>query len=222
MKHLALHWKILIGMILGLLIGIAFSHFDLQEFVKFWIKPFGIIFINLLKLIAIPLILVSLIKGIVDLHDISKFKVMGIRTFIFYIATTVTAVCIGLLLVNIIKPGNNVSQETITQMASNFSGNMRTNIDKANASPSGPLQFLVDMVPDNFFSAASSNGNMLQIIFFSVFFGIALLLIDKKIAKPVVNIFTGLNEVIMKMVDLIMLLAPYAVFALICSLITEI
>ena len=94
MKHLAVHWKILIGMILGLLIGIAFSHFDLQEFVKFWIKPFGIIFINLLKLIAIPLILVSLIKGIVDLHDISKFKVMGIRTFIFYIATTVTAVCI--------------------------------------------------------------------------------------------------------------------------------
>lgn len=222
MKRLALHWQILIGMVLGVIAGIIFSHYGFNSFVKDWIKPIGIIFINLLKLIAIPLILVSLIKGIVDLHDISKFKMMGIRTFVFYVSTTIIAVTIGLILVNIIQPGQNVSNETIAQMSSSFSDNMKSNIETAHATSNGPLQFIVDMVPDNFFKSASSNGNMLQVIFFAIFFGLALLLIDKRIAKPVVDLFTGLNEVIMKMVDLIMLMAPYAVFALLCSLITDI
>lgn len=222
MKSLALHWQILIGMILGALFGIAASYFGFQELVKDWIKPIGIIFINLLKLIAIPLILASLIKGIVDLHDISKFKDMGLRTFLFYISTTVLAVSVGLLLVNVIQPGSAVSNDTIQQMAESFGSDMKTNIDKAAQTSSGPLQFIVDMVPDNFFKAAASNGNMLQVIFFAVFFGLALLLIDKKVSKPLVDLFTALNEVIMKMVDIIMLMAPFAVFALIGSLISEI
>ena len=208
MGKLALHWKILIGMVAGIIFGIMASQLGWQEIVKDWIKPFGTIFINMLKLIAIPLILVSLIKGIVDLHDISKFKTMGIRTFVLYIATTVIAVSIGLIMVNIIKPGDSVSAETIQQLTIANGETMKEKIQTAAVSqPSGPLQFLVDMVPDNFFKAASVNTNMLQVIFFAIFFGIALLLVDKQIGKPVTDFFTGANEVIMKMVDMIMLMA---------------
>ena len=220
---MALHWKILIGLVAGILFGILMSYADMQWFVKDWIKPFGTIFINMLKLIAIPLIIVSLIKGIVDLHDINKFKTMGVRTFVLYIFTTMIAVSIGLVLVNIIQPGNQVSAETIQQLSASYSTDMKTNIEKAVATTSdGPLQFLIDMVPDNFFKAASVNSNMLQVIFFAIFFGIALLLVDKKTAMPVKDFFTGTNEVIMKMVDIIMLMAPVAVFALLASLVTEI
>jgi Na+/H+-dicarboxylate symporter len=223
MGKLALHWKILIGMVIGIIFGLLANQWGIQWFVKDWIKPFGTIFINMLKLIAIPLILVSLIKGIVDLHDISKFKTMGIRTFVLYIATTVIAVSIGLALVNIIRPGDSVSQETIQQLSGSYGENMKGKIETANTTQtSGPLQFLIDMVPDNFFQAASVNTNMLQVIFFAIFFGIALLLVDKKTGQPVTDFFTGANEVIMKMVDLIMLMAPLAVFSLLASLITEI
>ncbi len=220
---MALHWKILLGIILGLVFGLIASFFGIQSFVIDWIKPFGTIFINLLKLIAIPLILVSLIKGLVDLQDISKFKVMGIRTFVLYISTTVIAVSIGLLMVNIITPGDSVSPATITQLTGQAESDMKVKIENAATTAStGPLQFLIDMVPDNFFKAASGNSNMLQVIFFAIFFGISLLLVDKKVGQPVIDFFNGLNEVIMKMVDLIMLMAPIAVFALLGALIVEI
>ncbi|MBK8620658.1 MAG: dicarboxylate/amino acid:cation symporter [Saprospiraceae bacterium] len=219
---LALHWKIIIGMLIGIIIGIVCKYFSLDHLVIQWIKPFGTIFINLLKLIAIPLILASLIKGVSDLHDINKFKSMGLWTFSIYVATTVFAVCIGLVLVNIIKPGNIVDPQVINDLSANFAESMTGKIQQANETKSsGPLQFLVDMVPDNIFEAASSNGNMLKVIFFSVFFGIALLLIDINTAKPVKDFINGLNEVIMKMVDIIMLFAPFAVFALLSSLIVE-
>lgn len=223
MQKVALHWQILIGLLTGIIIGIIASQVGLQFIITDWIKPLGIIFINLLKLIAIPLILVSLIKGIVDLQDISKFKTMGIRTFLLYVSTTILAVSIGLLMVNIIAPGDSVSAETISQLSMDNGEAMKAKIETAVATKNtSPLQFLVDMVPDNFFKAASGNSNMLQVIFFSIFFGISLLLVDKRIGQPVIDVFNGLNEVIMKMVDLIMLMAPIAVFALMSSLIVEI
>ena len=221
MRKLELHWQILIGMILGVVAGLLFSRLGLEGFVKDWIKPFGTIFINLLKLIAIPLILVSLIKGISDLHDISKFRIMGIRTFAMYVFTTVLAVSVGLVIVNIIQPGSYVSPGTVAEISETYGTSVQSKIQSAETVRQGPLQFLVDMVPDNIVGAASNNGYMLKVIFFSVFFGISLLLVDKNLAKPVNDFFTGLNEVIMKMVDLIMLGAPYAVFALLCALITE-
>ena len=223
MTRMALHWQILLGIVAGIIFGLLASMLDISWFVTDWIKPFGTIFIKLLKLIAIPLIIISLIKGIVDLKDISKFKTMGVRTFLLYLTTTILAVSIGLMIVNVISPGDLISKETISQMTGTFGDDMKANISNAvNAKKGGPLQFMVNMVPDNFFKAASVNSNMLQVIFFSIFFGMALLLIDSKIAKPVVSFFTGLNEVIMKMVDLIMLMAPLAVFALLSSLIVEI
>jgi Na+/H+-dicarboxylate symporter len=148
---------------------------------------------------------------------------MGIRTFVLYISTTVIAVSIGLLMVNIITPGDSVSPATITQLTGQAESDMKVKIENAATTAStGPLQFLIDMVPDNFFKAASGNSNMLQVIFFAIFFGISLLLVDKKVGQPVIDFFNGLNEVIMKMVDLIMLMAPIAVFALLSALIVEI
>jgi len=106
MKKLALHWRILIGMVLGVLFGVFLSFVPSgSDFIKDYIKPFGTIFINLLKLIAVPLILASLIKGVSDLKDISKLSQMGGRTILTYLITTLTAVSIGLVLVKKNQPG---------------------------------------------------------------------------------------------------------------------
>ncbi len=219
---LALHWKILIGMVLGVVFGVIMSRMNASEFVVDWVKPVGTIFIKLLKLIAIPLIVASLIKGIADLKDISKFSSMGMQTVVIYIITTVVAISIGLTIVNVVGPGNNVPPETVAEMTKNYSSDANKKIESAQMQQeSGPLEFMVDMVPDNVFGAMSSNSNMLQVIFFVIFFGISLLLIDDKFSKPIKDLFDGLNEVIMKMVDLIMLMAPYAVFALLAGLIVE-
>ena len=223
MKKLALHWKILIGMALGVVFALIMVNFDFgKEFIKDWIKPFGTIFINSLKLIAIPLILAALIKGVSDLKDISKLSRMGGRTIIIYITTTVIAVSIGLVLVNIVKPGNSISDKTRTELVDGYSDNTTKYKEEASKQKeSGPLQALIDLVPQNIFEAATSNRNMLQVIFFAVFFGIGLILIPEEKAKTVKSFFDGFNEVILKMVDLIMLAAPYGVFALLAALIAE-
>ncbi|HRX29993.1 MAG TPA: dicarboxylate/amino acid:cation symporter [Saprospiraceae bacterium] len=219
MKNLALHWKIFIGIIMGIIFGIVATQFNLQSFVKNWISPLGDIFINLLKLIAIPLILASLIKGIADLKDIAKIKQMGLITVSIYIITTVIAITIGLTVVNIVNPGGAVSSETVQEITANYTDVALGKFQIAEShKDDGPLQWLVDIVPNNIFGAASNNGNMLQVIFFALFFGISLLLINPKKAKPVVKFIDGINEVILKMVDIIMLVSPYAVFALIATL----
>ncbi|AMC09954.1 glutamate:proton symporter [Lutibacter profundi] len=223
MKKLALHWKILLGMVFGVVFALIMTNFSFgKEFIQDWIKPFGKIFINSLKLIAIPLILAALIKGVSDLKDISKLSKMGGRTIVIYIFTTVLAVSIGLLLVNVVKPGNSISEETRTEMVKNYSSNTTKYKETAKKQKeSGPLQALEDLVPQNIFAAATSNRNMLQVIFFAVFFGIGLILIPEEKGKTVKNFFDGFNEVILKMVDLIMLAAPYGVFALLAALVVE-
>ena len=223
MKKLALHWKILLGMLLGVLVGVLFTSFDGgKEIVQDWIKPFGKIFINSLKLIAIPLILAALIKGVSDLKDISKLSKMGGRTIGIYITTTVIAVSIGLLLVNVIKPGLSISETTRMEMIENYSENAVKYQEASELKKEqGPLQALVDLVPENIFAAAMSNRNMLQVIFFAVFFGVGLILIPEEKGKYVKGFFDGFNEVILKMVDLIMLAAPYGVFALLAALVAE-
>jgi len=223
MKKLALHWRILLGMVLGVLVGVLMTTIDGgKEIIQDWIKPFGKIFINVLKMIAIPLILAALIKGVSDLKDISKLSKMGGRTIGIYIVTTVIAVSIGLLLVNIIKPGNSITETTRTEMVENYGGNTTKYKDEAKSQKeSGPLQALEDLVPQNIFAAATSNRNMLQVIFFAVFFGIGLILIPEEKGETVKKFFDGFNEVILKMVDLIMLAAPYGVFALLAALVVE-
>ena len=223
MKNIAMHWKILIGMILGLLFGLLMKNLEQQGIVVDWIKPFGTIFINLLKMIAVPLIVVSLIVGLADLKDISKLSKLGSRTVLLYLFSTVVAVSIGLVLANLIKPGKYINEESRLSLIENFSADASQKIELAvKAKNSGPRQPLVDIVPENFFAAMSDNGSMLQVILFVILLGIGLILIDENKAKPVVDFFKGLNEVIMKIIDIIMLFSPYGVFALMTSLMVEI
>jgi len=223
MKKLALHWKILIGMALGVVSGIIFSLIEGGDtFIGNYIKPFGTIFINLLKLIAVPLILASLIKGISDLKDISKLSQMGGRTIVTYLITTLTAVTIGLILVNVIQPGKSISTDTRLELVEAYSSDTKEKqVAAAKKQESGPLQALVDVVPSNIFLAASNNQNMLQVIFFALFFGIGMILLPEKKVKPVKFFFDSFNDIILKLIYLIMLAAPYGVFALLAALVVE-
>lgn len=223
-QKLALHWQILIGIVAGIAIGILCLQFNGgKSFVLDWIKPFGTIFINLLKLIAIPLIIVSLIKGISDLKDVTQLSRMGIKTFAIYITTTVIAVSIGLILVNLIQPGSFLNENTRQEMLSSFGGEIQQKVDQVNEiqEKRGPLQVLVDIVPENIFSAMSSNSNMLQVIFFSLLIGIAMVSLPFSEIEPLKKITDAANLVVLKVVDIMMLFAPYGVFALIATLIVE-
>jgi len=223
MKHLALHWKILMGMVLGLLVGYLMKMWGLQSVVVDWIKPFGTIFINMLKMIAVPLVAVSLIVGLADLKDISKLSKLGGRTIVFYLFTTACAVSIGLLLANLIKPGHFINESSRQSLLEGFAGQADEKIKLAEATKEqGPLQPLVDIVPDNFFGAMTDNGSLLQVIFFVILIGIGLIMIDERRSKPVVDFFKGLNDVILKVIDIVMLFSPIGVFALMAALIVEI
>ena len=223
MKKLALHWKILIGMALGVLFGLIMSNFEFgKDLISDWIKPFGTIFINSLKLIAIPLILASLIKGISDLKDIAKLSKMGGATIVTYMITTVIAVSIGLIVVNVVKPGESISEETRLELISAYESDADQKREvAADTKNSGPLQALVDVVPSNIVSAAGDNKNMLQVIFFAILFGISMILIPPDKSRPIKEFFDSLNDVVLKIIDLIMLFAPYGVFALLATLIVE-
>ena len=210
-------------MLLGVICGAVFTKFENgNAFILDWVKPFGTIFINALKLIAMPLIISSLIKGVSDLKDISRLSLMGGRTIGIYLITTIIAVSIGLIIVNTIRPGNSISESTRMDLIAAYetdAGEKQAVAKKQKES--GPLQALVDLVPDNIFKATTENVNMLQVIFFALFFGVGLILIPPKKAKPVKDFFDGFNEVILKLIDLIMLVAPFGVFALLATLIVE-
>jgi Na+/H+-dicarboxylate symporter len=209
-------------MVLGVIVGLIAANSGGQEAIRDWVAPFGTIFINLLKLIALPLILASLIKGVSDLKDISKLSAMGGRTIGIYIGTTVVAITLGLVLVNITDPGYLLEQETRESLMATYGVDAELSIQAAaEQQGKGPLQPLVDLVPENIFSAATSNRNMLQVIFFALFFGIGIVLIPEEKSRTIKAFFDGFNEVILKLIDLIMLAAPYGVFALLAGLIVD-
>jgi proton glutamate symport protein len=223
MGKIALHWRIILGIVVGVVLGVTLIQFSWGgQFIIDWIKPFGTIFINLLKLIAIPLIVVSLVKGVTDLKDITQLSSMGLKTFGIYLVTTVFAISVGLIIVNTIRPGTFISENTRTEMLTSFGGDVDDKVVQATSvSDRGPLQALVDIVPENLIFSASNNGNMLQIIFFTILFGVAMLMLPDSKTDVLKRVFEGGNDVILKIVDIIMLAAPYGVMALIASLIAE-
>ncbi|MDH3711402.1 MAG: dicarboxylate/amino acid:cation symporter [Cyclobacteriaceae bacterium] len=223
MKKLALHWKILIGMVIGVLVGLAAVIGEFGWLVTDWVKPFGTIFINLLKLIAVPLILVSLIDGISNLTDLSKLSRIGGKTIGFYVASTVLAITVGLLLVNSVDPGNFLPEQKREELKAIYAPELSDKVESASTvKDSGPLQIFVDIVPDNIFGAFSSNVNMLQVIFFAFMFGIAMVMTPQEKALPVKKFFDGANAVILRIVELAMRFAPIGVMALLAGLIVDI
>ena len=210
-------------MLIGILFGLIMSQMSFGKIlIVNYVKPFGTIFINSLKLIAIPLILASLIKGISDLKDISKLSMLGSRTIALYLMTTVIAVSIGLTVVNIVKPGKSINNETRIDLLKAYGDDIESKRELAdNQKETEPLKPLIDLVPDNIFLSLTENKNMLQVIFFSIFFGIGLILLPKKKSKSVKKFIDSLNHVILKLIDIIMNLAPYGVFSLLASLVVE-
>jgi Na+/H+-dicarboxylate symporter len=261
MKKLALHWKILIGMMLGIIWALLSSSMGWSSFTINWIDPFGTIFINLLKLIAVPLVLFSIISGVANIGDPASLGRMGGKTLLIYLLTTVLAISLGLVLVNTIKPGklideqsridNRISYEIwassqgyeikdgvnylqdpdFMQRAREISDLTNSELKEASVSDklekatkqkeTTPLQPLIDIVPDNFFYSLSNNGLMLQIIFFAIFFGVCLLFIPTDKAQPVINLVDSINEVFLKMVDIVMQAAPFFVFALLAGVVSK-
>lgn len=217
-----LHWQIIIGLILGFFWGIIAPFTGLQEFTGDFIKPVGTIFIRLLQLVAIPLVVASLIVGIGKLGDIGKLSRIGGKTIGIFIITTTIAISIGLISVNLIKPGNALSETTRNRLMESYSQNAETREQAAGqVLEEGPLAPIVNLVPANIFEAASSNTNMLQVLVVTILFGAAMLQIPLLKTRPLFDLFDTLNDVIMKLIDYIMLMAPYGAFALIAAIMVE-
>jgi Na+/H+-dicarboxylate symporter len=217
-----LHWQIIIGLVLGLLWGLFSTQFGMNAFTNDFIRPFGTIFVNLLKLIAVPLVLASLIVGVANLNDINKLSRMGGRTIGIYLVTTVFAITIGLIAVNVVRPWTALPEETKQMLMTSYEDNLEGRAQSAEAvSQRSPLQPLVDIVPENLFEAASNNGAMLQVVFVAIIFGIGIIQIKNEKSAVLVNFFDAMNDVIIRIVDVIMLMAPYGVFALLASVIVD-
>jgi Na+/H+-dicarboxylate symporter len=261
-KNLPLHWKIIIGLIAGIIYSLVSSSLGWNNFTQNWIDPFGTIFIRLLKFIAVPLVLFSIIGGVAGLPDPSKLGRMGAKTLVAYVVTTVAAVTVGLVVVNLFQPGDYIdkgqrvknrlkyelwaestpggrildgdrylSKPEYADLVAEAEAAMKTEMSDEGVEArmkaaeqfkeAGPLQFLVDFVPDNIFAALTDSGRMLQIIFFGIFFGVMLLLIPQEKAQPVRTLIDGVNEVFLKMVEVVMEAAPFFVFALMAGVISK-
>jgi len=208
-------------MILGVAFGLLASKMGWVQFTNDWIKPWGKIFVNLLKLIAVPLVFASLVKGVASLSDITKLSRIGGKTIAIYLTSTVIAVTIGLLLVNTVNPGADFDKDSIAISETTQSGANNKIAAAGNVKEAGPLQFVVDIIPTNIFESASNNSNMLQVIFFAILFGIAMVMLPKEKTLYVKGFFDGINDIILQIVDLIMLAAPYGVFALLGGLVVD-
>jgi Na+/H+-dicarboxylate symporter len=222
-QKLALHWQIILGLVLGVLFGIVASINHWGQFTQDWIAPFGTIFVNLLKLIAVPLVMASLVTGVASLADLTKLSRIGGRTITIYLMTTVVAIFIGLVLVNSLQPGLSIPDDVTTNLQATYEEEIQQRTGNVQVvKERGPLQPLVDIVPQNIISASGNNRNMLQVVFFALLVGIGLILVRNERTDVVLQFFQGLNDVIIKLVDVIMLIAPIGVFALIADTITSI
>lgn len=260
MKKLPLHVKIMLGLVAGVIWAFVSSYLGWNQFTKDWIDPFGQIFIRMLKYIAVPLVLFSIISGVSSLKDMSQLGRMGGKTLGFYMITTVTAVGVGLLLVNVLQPGKfidedsriknrlqyerwvaatdgveildgknflndprygNVEAEEI-ELDEQTKADLEAKMKVAEQSKgAGPLQFIVDMVPENIVLSLSNQQLMLQVIFFAIFFGITMAMIPEEKVKGLSEFINGSNEVFLKMVDIVMKAAPFFVFALLAGIIAK-
>jgi len=220
--RLPMHIKILLGIGAGTLVGLLAARLGYSGVVLTWFKPLGTIFVNLLKLLAVPLVLVSLVDGVTGLRDLRKLSSMGGRTLLIFLCTTVLAVTLGLVLVNIVRPGDYLSTERREDLKARFSTQTDQGFNNAQAfKERGPLSPLVDMVPDNLFHALSNNTSMLQVVFFALFMGVAIMSLPSDQTQSVRDLFGQLNRIVLLMVDYVMAFAPIGVFALIASLIAD-
>lgn len=218
-----LHWQIILGLVAGLAYGVLAASRGWGEFTDDWITPWGTIFVNALKLIAVPLVLASLVTGVASLSDLKKLSRIGGKTIGIYVATTLVAVTLGLVVVNVLKPGHQVPESMRTQLQETYAADAAGSEAAADlARDRGPLQMFVDIVSDNAVVSFGDNRRMLQVVFIALFLGIGLIQLPAEKARPLLGVMESLNDVVIRLVDLIMLAAPYGVFALIAGTITSV
>ena len=225
MKKIALHIQILLGLVLGLLFALLSIKLGWPTSLTVnYIKPFGTIFLNSLKMVAIPLIFASLVVGITSIEDVTRLSRIGGKTFFIYTATTILAVALGLIMANLIKPGNVLSEQTRDRLMTLYASEsaQHSAATQTLQEQSRPLQLLVDLVPENLVASMSSNANLLQVVFVAILLSIALLKIPPRRSRPVISLFEGLNDAIIEFIRFVMRLAPIGVFALVASLLVEV
>jgi len=201
-----LHTKIFLGLVLGVIAGLAFGDRIL------FIKPVGDIFMNLITMIVVPLVFVSLMLGTASMGDIRKLGRIGAKTSLYFVLTTVVAIIVGLLLANTIRPGEGLSEDVRAELHENYMARAQDGIQRIEEKPN-LIDVLVRIVPRNPV-AAFVEGNMLQIIFMALLFGVVLTMIDPRKSKLITDLLDGLNDMFIQVVHVVMKLAPYGVFAL--------
>lgn len=220
--YMKLHWRIIGGLLAGMLFGIIAAIAGWAQFTADWITPFGTIFISSLKLIGVPLVLGSLVTGVASMSDIKSLSRIGARSIAIFVTTTAIAATIGLGLVNLIRPGDQVPAELQIELQETYSAEAGVSDERlTEVRERGPLAFLVNLIPENFLASASDNANMLQVIIVAIFIGVGLLQLEPDKARPLVDLFDSLASLVIRLVGLIMLMAPLGVFALIAGTITK-
>lgn len=213
LKKIKLHTKIFIGLILGVVVGLVFGEKALI------IEPVGTIFLRLITMIVVPLVLVSLMLGTASLGDIRKLGRIGIKTVVYFTITTMIAISIGLALANIVKPGTGLNEEVKAELYKNYESKAQVSIQSMEEKPS-LKDILINVVPTNPVKALIE-GNMLQVIFLGLLFGLILTLIKKSKSEMLIKFLDGVNDAIIQVVHIAMKLAPYGVLALIAAVIGQ-
>ncbi len=219
---IAIYWLIFLGMVIGIIVGLVANVCDGVVFIQDWITPWGDIFIRLLELIAIPLIFISLIKGIIGIQDTTKIFSLGWRTFALYLVTTALTVVVGIAFVSLIKPGEVISQESaaayfteITDEATNIIHNVD---DLGESSPLAPL---VDMIPRNAVSSLAGGGSMLQVLILAAFLAIAAITMKGGNIAPFRDLIHSIDDILSRCIDMIMWVAPLGTMALMATLVVD-
>jgi len=219
-RKLSLHWKILIAMVSGAVAGALLSAAGYAWLVTDYVKPVGSLFIRLISMVAVPLVLASLVVGVASMKDLKKLSRIGTKTFALYLVTTAVAITIGLILANLTGPGEGLDDSVKSQLRTEYSDVVKSKL--SDQPQFSVTEQLLDIVPYNpFHSLATERGEMLQIVFFALFLGIALNRIPHEKAEPVVRFFDGLTDATIKIIELVMKAAPYGVFALIAAVIAD-
>jgi len=214
-----LYTRILLGMLCGVLAGLAAHHWGGSTWVLTYVKPFGTLFIRLISMIVVPLVFASLVVGTASLDDVRQLGRIGAKTLAFYMCTTVIAISGGLVLAHLLQPGRGLAPETKARLLQQSQEKIDTHKTTLEGKPS-LIDVLLDIVPRNPIRAFI-DGNMLQVIFFALVFGICLALIPESEGRGVRDFFGGINAVMIQIVHGVMRVAPYGVFALMSAVIAD-
>lgn len=222
-KKVPVFAKILAGMLFGVVAGFFLYKTGHAAIVTDWIKPWGTIFIKLLKLIAIPLIFVSLLKGIGSMNDLKKLSKLGLKTLSLYLVTTFFAVSLGLIVVRAVKPGSVFTQAESEAYRQKYIQNsdIIPSTLSAKENERKPMDFISDLVPENLIASTADNRNMLQVIFVALLTGIAVVLAGSEKTAPFMSLIASTEIIVLKIIDLVMKFAPFGVFALMAALVVD-